>query len=91
MAVEEKGGGKGGGVREGKGRRKPNKEAMWMRGERGWRKDGVGESVRASGFVFPPKQKQRKHGENEGISLFLSRLLCLHNHGIKEGYQSLHT
>ena len=45
MAVEEKGGGKGGGGREGEGRRKPNTEAMWMWGERGWRKDGVGESV----------------------------------------------
>ena len=44
-----------------------------------------------SGFVFPPKQKLTKHGKNEGFSLFLCRLLCLLNHGIKEGYQSLHT
>jgi hypothetical protein len=49
------------------------------------------ESVRASGFVFSPKQKLTKHGGNEGIYLFICRLLCLHNHGIKEGYQSLHT
>ena len=71
---------------EGEGRRKPNTEAMWMRGERGWRKDGVSESVRASGFVFPPKQKLRKHGKNEGLSLFLCRLLCLLNHGILQVY-----
>ena len=38
-----------------------------------------------SGFVFPPKQKLTKHGENEGISLFLCRLLCFLNHGINGG------
>ena len=54
MAVEEKGGGKGGGGREGEGRRKPNTEAMWMWGERGGRRRWECASER---FCLPTKAK----------------------------------
>ena len=77
--MEEIGGGKGGGGREEEGRRKRKIEAIAdVGGESGCticRKDRISDGV----------------GSVRVYDMYVWYSMCLLNHGIKEGYQILHT